>query len=128
VAAGPAVQLIHLLDARPETNGLLKFAARDVALFVTAYNFGSKPALDGGGVFQFGLNYGGGVKVHVTPRLFMRVDFRETVTRKPDFWKSLPQRLKESTDTEVLRLEYGPVVRGGALRHQVVTMGIGVAF
>jgi len=128
VAAGPAVQLIHLLEAAPEKSGLLKFAERDVALFVTAYNFGFKPDLDGGGVFQFGLNYGGGVKLHLSPRLFLRVDFRETVTRKPDFWKSVPQKLQESTATENLKLEFGPVVRNGALRHQVVTMGIGLAF
>lgn len=128
LAGGPAFQLIHLLDAEPSQSRLLKFAARDAALFLTAYNFGSKPALEGGGVFQAGLTYGGGVHWHVTPRLFLRADFRETMTRKPDLWKTLPEKLKRETDSETLRLEYAPIERTGVLRHQVVTMGIGVAF
>jgi hypothetical protein len=127
-AVGPTLQLIHLLEAKPAKNSLLSFAARDVALLVTAYNFGSKPALDGGGVFQFGLNYGGGVRIHVTPRLFLRADYRETVSRQPDFWKSIPQRLQQGITEPNQRLEVSPLQRHGLLRQQLVTMGIGISF
>lgn len=128
VAVGPAFQLIHLLESKAEQNRFLKFAARDVALLVSAYNFGSKPALNGGGVFQLGLNYGGGVRFQVTPRLLFRVDFRETVSPQPDLWKGLPKELAPSASSATTRLEYSPLVKHGVLRHQLVTMGIGVSF
>jgi opacity protein-like surface antigen len=39
----------------------------------------------GGGKMKFGLNYGGGVKVRVTDRWLMRMDFRQYASPKPDF-------------------------------------------
>jgi opacity protein-like surface antigen len=39
----------------------------------------------GGGKMKFGLNYGGGVKVKVTDKWLMRVDFRQYASPKPDF-------------------------------------------
>jgi hypothetical protein len=127
-AVGPTLQLIHLLEAKPAKNALLNFAARDVALLVTAYNFGSKPALEGGGVFQFGLNYGGGVRIHLTPRFFLRADYRETVSRQPDFWKSVPGKLQQGITDPTQQLEVSPLQRHGLLRQQLLTMGIGIAF
>jgi opacity protein-like surface antigen len=39
----------------------------------------------GSGSMKFGLNYGGGVKVKVTDKWLMRMDFRQYVSPKPDF-------------------------------------------
>ena len=130
VAVGPALQLIHLTESEASTNSLLKFAARDVELFVSAYNFGSKPAVQGGGIFQLGLNYGLGAVFHLTPKLFIRADFRETLSKQPDFWADSPADLKQGIDEglENATLDVYPLVKHGALRHQVVTMGIGISF
>lgn len=127
VAAGPALQLIHLADADEQQNRFLKLAARDVAFLVGAYNFGSKPPLKGGGIFQFALQYGAGARFHVTPRFFLRGDFRETLSRQPNFWKGAESALSE-VNSDTIRLVLPPVTRHGLLRHQLLTMGIGVAF
>lgn len=128
VAIGPAIQLIHLLESKPEQYSVIRFAARDVAPIISAYNFSSKPALEGGGVFQFGLNYGAGMRMQLTPRVFLRADFRETISAQPDLWKNLPQKLVTNTNTPTQTLEFSPLVKYGALRHQSVTMGIGISF
>jgi hypothetical protein len=127
VAAGPALQLTHLADAVAQQNRFLKIAARDVAFVVSAYNFGSKPPLEGGGIFQIGLQYGAGTRFHITPRFFVRADFRETLSRQPNFWKSSESSLSEAGGDAIL-ISLPPPQRNGLLRHQLVTMGIGVAF
>lgn len=127
LALGPAVQLLHLADAAAQENRLLRLAARDVAFVISAYNFGSKPPLQGGGIFQFGLQYGGGARFHVTHRFFLRADFRETLSRQPNFFKGAETALSDSGSPDVL-LKLAPIERHGLLRHQTATMGIGVAF
>lgn len=126
-AAGPVLHLIHLADAAAQENRFLKLAARDVAFLLSAYNFGSKPPLEGGGIFQLGLQYGAGARFHVTPRFFIRGDFRETLSRQPNFWKGAQDSLSDGTSGS-LRIELPPLTRHSMLRHQLVTMGIGVAF
>lgn len=128
LAVGPSFQLIHLLDAKPESNSVIRLVARDVALLIGAYDFGSKPPLEGGGMFQFGLNYGGGVRMHLTPRLFLRADFRETLSRQPDFWKKSRENLITGTNSDTLRLEATSYRSNGPLRHHQFTLGIGLAF
>lgn len=128
VGVGPTLQLTHLLDAPPSGSRLLRFAARDVAAFISAFDFGSKPALDGGGVFQLGLNYGAGATWYASHRMFLRVDYREILTGQPDLWKDLPSRLQGAASTPDVRLEYAPLIKHAAQRHQLVTLGIGVAF
>ncbi len=127
LAVGPSLQLIHLQDSKPEPQSLLRFAVRDLSLFLSAYDFGSKPPLEGGGIFQFGLNYGAGVHVHVTPRFFVRADYRETLSPQPDFWKSSVDKLAGPVTPNV-RLDVQPLVKHGPLRQQLLTVGIGVAF
>lgn len=61
-------QLIRLTDSKPPKNAFLKFTIKDIGLIVDAYNFGSRPPLEGGGIFQFGVQYGGGFKYQLTPR------------------------------------------------------------
>jgi hypothetical protein len=127
-AVGPSFQLIHLMDAAPVRNSILNLVSRDVALLIGAYDFGSKPPLQGGGMFQFGLNYGGGVRVFLTPRVFLRGDFRETISRQPDFWKGSRDELARQVNTDSLRLDDVGYAKHAPLRHQQVTLGIGLAF
>ncbi len=88
IAAGPAFQLIALSNsplkkpAGPFTLGL-----KNIGLIKAAFDFGNTPALDGGGVFDFGLQYGAGLKYRVTPHLIARVDYRETWSQNPDLIK-----------------------------------------
>ena len=53
-----------------------------------AFDFGSTPALEGGGVFQAGLQYGAGIKYRVAPHMIVRADYRETLSKNPDMIKS----------------------------------------
>ncbi len=128
VAVGPSFQLIHLLDAGPAESAVIKLVERDVALLIGAYDFGSKPPLEGGGIFQFGLNYGGGARIHLTPRLFLRADFRETISRQPDFWKGSREALSREINADPLRLEPTEFTKHAPFRHRQVTLGVGFAF
>ena len=89
IAAGPTFQLIALSNsplkkpAGPFTLGL-----KNIGLIKAAFDFGNTPALDGGGVFEAGLQYGAGVKYRVTPHLVVRIDYRETWSKNPDLIKS----------------------------------------
>ena len=88
LAAGPVFQLIALADsplkkpAGPFTLGL-----KNIGLLKAAFDFGNTPALDGGGIFEFGLQYGAGLKYRVTPHMIVRVDYRETWSKNPDMIK-----------------------------------------
>ena len=88
LAAGPAFQLIALADsplkkpAGPFTLGL-----KNIGLIKAAFDFGSVAPLDGGGIFQFGMQYGAGVKYRVTPHTILRADYRETWSKNPDMIK-----------------------------------------
>ena len=85
-AVGPGLQLVRLTDAVESRDRLVRLAFRDVGLLAGAWDFGSDPALEGGGIFQVAFQYGAGVKIHATPRLYFRVDYRETLSPAPDFW------------------------------------------
>ncbi len=89
LAAGPALELIALADnpikqaPKPFTLGL-----RNVGELVAAYESGSTPALDGGGIYELGLQYGAGIKYRVHPRIMLSLDFRETWAKNPSFLRS----------------------------------------
>lgn len=86
LAVGSAFQLILAVDAHPMTNRLLKFTLADLGIITAAHQFGSKPPLEGGGIFQVGLQYDAGLKYQVHRRYFFRVDFREILSSQPDLW------------------------------------------
>ncbi|HYI97197.1 MAG TPA: hypothetical protein VEX68_26900, partial [Bryobacteraceae bacterium] len=48
-------------------------------------DFGRTPPLDGGGIYQVGLQYGAGIKFRVHPRITLRADFRGTWSKDPEF-------------------------------------------
>lgn len=133
VAVGPSFQLLRLYDSQPTKNRLLSLTVKDVGLIIDAYNFGHKPPLEGGGVFQFGFQYGGGFFYQLTPRFFVRSDFRETISPQPDYWsKSYPfiRDLNASTSADGSGAQFviGKQTFGGVLRQRNATTGIGISF
>ena len=86
IAAGPVLQLIHLTDAPVKrAPRAFRLGLQNIGLLKAAFDFGRTPPLDGGGIFQIGLQYGAGVKFRVHPRITMRFDFRETWSKNPEF-------------------------------------------
>lgn len=115
VAAGPVVQLINLTDAPVEhVSGPWILGMRNVGLIKAAYNFGTEAPLNGGGLFQFGVQYGGGVRYRIHPRWTLGLDYRETAGPAPDIIaKSLPngRTTVETAAVNVMQLRSGGMFR-----------------
>ncbi|MEO6912376.1 MAG: outer membrane beta-barrel protein, partial [Edaphobacter sp.] len=85
VAVGPTFQLIALSDSPlKKPAGPFRLGLGNIGLLKAAFDFGRTPPLEGGGTFQFGLQYGGGIKYRISPRMMLRADYRETWSRNPD--------------------------------------------
>ncbi|HVO57479.1 MAG TPA: LssY C-terminal domain-containing protein [Dongiaceae bacterium] len=127
LAAGPALLLTNLTD-NPITKarGPFKLGLQNVGLLLAAYDFGSRPPLDGGGVFSLGAVYGAGVKFRVHPRITINFDFRETLSRAPKFLADSYTReffQDEDFNTTVLQLQ-----TEDRYRQDRVTAGISYTF
>ena len=127
-AVGPVFQLIRLSSSTPGKNKVLALTVKDVGLIVDAYNFGSRPPLEGGGIFQFGIQYGGGFKYQVTPHFFVRSDFRETMSPQPNWWGPSLPHLAGILGPGLITITPGPRNVPGPLRQQRYSAGIGVSF
>ena len=128
VAAGPAFQLLHITDAPvKKPNSIFRAGLRNVGLILAAYDFANEPPLDGGGVFQFGFQYGGGIKYRVTRRLMLSADYRETLSPQPDFIERSIQidDPSDSDDYVFRKVTEGP---GGPMRIKRATLGISFVF
>jgi opacity protein-like surface antigen len=109
-AVGPVFQLIALNGsplAKPA--GPFNLGLKNIGLIKAAFDFGSTPPLDGGGIFQFGLQYGAGVKYRVSPRVMARADWRETWSRNPDIIANSyedynPFYIDDTYDTTIIRI------------------------
>ena len=110
-AVGPALQLMHLDDAPiKKAPSYWKLGLSNIGLLSAAYNFGSTPPLEGGGIFQVGFNYGGGVRYRVTPRWMIRLDYRETLTSQPDFWTKSKTNIISGVELDNATMTFvGPV-------------------
>lgn len=85
LAVGPALQLIALNGAPlKKPAGVFNVGLKNIGLIKAAFDFGSTPPLDGGGIFRIGMNYGAGVKYRVRPRVILRADWRETWSKNPN--------------------------------------------
>ena len=128
LAFGGGLQLIRLVEAAQANNSLLKFAFKEVNILYSAYRFGGDPPMEGGGIFQPTIHYGGGIKYHVTRRLVLRADYRETLSAQPDWWtKSYPSfQALELGPGQTLRI--GSLDKSGPLRQQRMSLGIGITF
>jgi opacity protein-like surface antigen len=130
LAVGPALQLMHLSDAPvKKAPGWFRLGLSNIGLISAAYNFGSDPPLEGGGIFQAGLNYGGGVRYRLTPRWMIRADYRETLTPQPDFWTKSQKDILGGLvyDPGTTLTVVGPVL-DAPLRQDRVTMGMSFTF
>jgi hypothetical protein len=128
VAIGPGMQTIRLnMDSR-NADRLLNFAFKEVKLFVTAWDLGETPPLEGGGVFQFAVQYGGGVKIHLTPRILIRTDFRQTLSPQPDFWTRSHEALRDLDLPVDLQIEPRRLETHGPLRLNRFSAGVGLSF
>lgn len=128
-AIGPALQLMHLDDAPiKKAPSYWKLGLSNIGLLSAAYNFGNTPPLEGGGIFQVGFNYGGGVRYRVTPRWMIRLDYRETLTSQPDFWTKSKTSILNGIVLDNATLTFvGPIFQG-AMRQQRVGGGVSFTF
>jgi opacity protein-like surface antigen len=82
---GPVLQLVALNDAPlKKPAGVFNLGLKNIGLIKAAFDFGTTPPLDGGGIFHLGLQYGAGVKYRVAPRMTMRADWRQTWAKNPN--------------------------------------------
>jgi len=123
LAAGPALQLVHLTQAPfRDSRGIFRLGLRNVGMFRSAYNFANAPPLDGGGIFQGAMQFGGGLKFRYRKCWILRVDYRNTVSKRPDL-------LRKSLATVVEDLTPNPQVRTNAwFAQQRLTFGASFTF
>lgn len=128
IAVGLAFQLLHITDAPFKSSaGIFKVGLRNVGLILAAYNFANNPPLDGGGVFQFGFQYGAGVKYRVTRRWMARIDYRETLSPQPNFIERSIE-IDNPADSSEYTIYYEANKAAGPLREQRLTGGIAFTF
>jgi hypothetical protein len=127
VAVGPALQLISLTDAPiKKASGPFKVGLQNIGLLKAAFDFGSTPPLEGGGIYQIGLQYGCGIKFRVLPRLTVRADFRETWSKNPQF--ILDSYTKDFFFTEDYQAQYEFIRAESKFRQQRFTLGFAFTF
>jgi opacity protein-like surface antigen len=128
-AVGPALQLMHLDEAPiKKAPSYWRLGLSNIGLLSAAYNFGSTPPLEGGGIFQVGFNYGGGVRYRLTPRWMIRMDYRETLTSQPDFWTKSVKNIISGVELDNATMTFvGPTFQG-AMRQQRVGGGVSFTF
>ncbi|MBV8709974.1 MAG: LssY C-terminal domain-containing protein [Acidobacteriaceae bacterium] len=108
IAGGPALILTSLADVTlKKPAGPFKLGLQNVGLLLAAFDTGSTPPLDGGGVFAVGIQYGGGIKYRIHPRITLQADFRETWSKNPQFVTDSYTKqyfLEEGYDTTITRV------------------------
>ncbi len=128
VAAGTAFQLLHITDAPfKSSGGVFKVGLRNVGLILAAYNFANNPPLDGGGVFQFGFQYGGGIKYRITRRWLAQLDYRETLSPQPNFVER-SIHIDDPSDSDQFTIYKESNQPSSPLREQRLTAGISFVF
>ncbi len=128
VAAGLAFQLLHITDAPfKSSGGIFNVGLKNVGLLLAAYNFANTPPLDGGGVFQFGFQYGGGVKYRFSKHWMGKIDYRETLSAQPNFIERSIQ-VDNPADSDEFTVTKESNLPSGPLREQRLTGGISFVF
>ena len=128
-AVGPALQLMHLDEAPiKKAPSYWRLGLSNIGLLSAAYNFGSTPPLEGGGIFQVGFNYGGGIRYRVTPRWMIRLDYRETLTSQPDFWTKSKNNIISNIELDNATMTFVGPVFASAMRQQRVGGGLSFTF
>lgn len=130
VAVGPVFQLINLSDSPfIKARGIFRFGLNNIGMIQSAYNFGNAAPLEGGGIFQPGVQFGGGFKYRVKPRWTMRFDFRDTFSQRPDFLtKSIADPSILNIDPDAPPPSYVTPLQRGRFSQQRATLGFSFAF
>lgn len=129
--AGPGLQLLHLTDAPfAKAKGLFRFGLGNVGMVQAAYNFGHANPLEGGGIFQAAFNSGGGVKMRIAKCWILKVEYRNTLSQRPDFLhKSLASIVDDEDPALNARLVKLETPRARSLLvQQRLTMGVAFTF
>jgi hypothetical protein len=126
-ALGPALVLTSLANSPlKKSDGPFKLGLQNVGLLLAAYKFGNTAPLDGGGVFSPGLVYGGGIKFRLHPRFTWSVDFRETLSKAPNFLSD--SYTKQYFDSEDFNLQKFRFTTDAKYRQQRFTTGFAFTF
>lgn len=129
VFAGPSLRLMHLTDAPiAKASPWFRLGLSTVGVLTAAWKYGSTPPLEGGGIFQLGLQYGGGVKYRVSRRVLVRADYKETLTGQPDFWSKSKNDIFDASELPGYSLTVIGPIQDGPMRQQRVTMGVSYVF
>jgi hypothetical protein len=132
LALGPALQMIHIADAPfKKAPAYFGFGLKNVGIIAAAYEYGSTPPLEGGGIFQPAIQYGAGFRYRIAPRWAFTTAFRETFSAQPNFWaKSLPhiQNLLDFDDPGWTASADFPTVKSGPLFANRASGGIAFTF
>lgn len=126
-AVGPVLQLISLADAPiKKPDGPFKLGAGNIGILKAAFDFGSTPPLEGGGIFQLGIQYGAGIKFRVHPRITVRADFRETLSKNPEFIRD--SYTDEFFFDENYDVDFQHIRPEAKFRQQRFTLGVAFTF
>lgn len=129
-AAGPSLQLLHLSNSPfQKAEGMFRFSLHNVGMIRAAYSFGRVAPLEGGGIFRPGIQMGGGLKVRISPHWMLRLDCRNTLSRRPDLLKKSVLTLIGSEPGEAEnQVESLPSFGRGRLVQHRVTAGLSFTF
>jgi len=129
VFAGPSLRLMHLTDAPvKKASPYFKLGLSTIGSITAAYQYGTTPPLDGGGIFQIGLQYGGGVQYRIARRWIWRADYKETLTHQPSFFAADGSDVYIPGDLPGYNFVLdGPYV-DTAMRQQRITSGFSFVF
>jgi len=129
VSLGPSLRLMHLTEAPiTKASPWFRLGLSTVGAITAAYEFGSTPPLEGGGLFQVGLQYGGGIKYRASRRILLRADYKETLTAQPDFWSKSKDDIFDASDLPGYGLTVVGPIMDGPMRQQRATMGVSFIF
>lgn len=106
-AIGPVFQTIRLTGSNMKATGVFRFGLGDIGIVRAAYDFGKNAPFDGGGIFQAGVQYGGGIRYRVAPRWTLRCDMRQTVSPQPQFWSKASAAATSDIGDGTLRVTPG---------------------
>jgi opacity protein-like surface antigen len=129
VSAGPSLRLMHLTEAPiTKASPWFRLGLSTVGAITSAYKFGSTPPLEGGGIFQVGLQYGGGIKYRAARHVLLRADYKETLSGQPDFWSKSKDEIFGTSDRPGYSLIVVGPLMNGLMRQQRATMGVSFVF
>lgn len=129
IDSGPVFQLISLASAPlKQPSGYFRLGLSNIGLIAAAFDFGNTSPLNGGGIFQPGLQYGAGFKFRVLPSILVRADYGETWSRNPEIIRNsylgyVRTGLDDTYTTTVINLK-----RPRSFIQQRATVGVALTF